>query len=82
MTDGLQNIIQRKSSNSPRTFFPDASYPLIGYCLIEKTGFLHTRNHDYYNPDLGIIPEDLHDENVLTQEGVLFFIDTVFYIKS
>ncbi len=44
-------------------------------------GFQNTRNHDYYNPDLGIILEDLHDENVLTQDGVLYFIDTVFYIK-
>lgn len=44
-------------------------------------GFQNIRNHDYYNPDLGIILEDLHDENVLTQDGVLYFIDTVFYIK-
>jgi len=29
---------------------------------------------------LGLIIEDLHDENVLTQNGVLYFIDTVFYI--
>jgi hypothetical protein len=46
-----------------------------------NNGFINTRNHDYYNPDLGIILEDLHDENVLTQDGVLYFIDTVFYIK-
>lgn len=45
-------------------------------------GFLNSKNQDYYNPDLGIILEDLHDENVLTQDGVLYFIDTVFYIKS
>ena len=44
-------------------------------------GFVNTRNHDYYNSDLGIILEDLHDENVLTQDGILYFIDTVFYIK-
>jgi hypothetical protein len=29
---------------------------------------------------MGIILEDLHDENVLTYNGVLFFIDTVFYL--
>ena len=29
----------------------------------------------------GIILEDLHDENVLTQNGILYFIDTVFYIN-
>ena len=45
-------------------------------------GFLNSKNQDYYNLDLGIILEDLHDENVLTQDGVLYFIDTVFYIKS
>jgi Ser/Thr protein kinase RdoA (MazF antagonist) len=44
-------------------------------------GFKNTRNNDYYNADLGIILEDLHDENVLVQEDVLYFIDTVFYIK-
>jgi len=38
-------------------------------------------NNDYYNSSLGIILEDLHDENVITQKGVLYFIDTVFYIK-
>jgi len=45
-------------------------------------GFLNTKNNDYYNPDLGIILEDLHDENVLTENGILQFIDTVFYIKD
>lgn len=45
-------------------------------------GFLNTKNNDYYNPDLGIILEDLHDENVLTENGILQFIDTVFYIKE
>ncbi len=44
--------------------------------------FINTRNHDYYNPDLGIILEDLHDENVLTNNDSLYFIDTVFFIKS
>ena len=45
-------------------------------------GFENTRNHDYYHSELGIILEDLHDENVLTQDGILYFIDTVFYIKQ
>ena len=49
--------------------------------FMSANGFINTRNHDYYNPDLGIILEDLHDENVLTQDDVLYFIDTVFYIK-
>lgn len=46
-----------------------------------SNGFTNTRNHDYFHPELGIILEDLHDENVLTNDGVLYFIDTVFYIK-
>ncbi|MCZ2477900.1 hypothetical protein G9H58_07480 [Aquirufa antheringensis] len=48
--------------------------------FLENNGFQNTKNHDYYNADLGLILEDLHDENVLTQNGILFFIDTVFYI--
>lgn len=43
-------------------------------------GFKNTRNNDYFNEDLGIILEDLHDENVLTRNGILYFIDTVFYL--
>ncbi len=47
-----------------------------------SNGFVNTRNDDYYNPELGIILEDLHDENVLTENGVLRFIDTVFFITD
>ena len=47
-----------------------------------ENGFKNTRNNDYYHPGLGIILEDLHDENVLTTDGVLHFIDTVFYIEE
>jgi hypothetical protein len=49
--------------------------------FMQSNGFELIRNNDYFNSDLGIIIEDLHDENVLTNNGVLFFIDTVFYIK-
>lgn len=45
-------------------------------------GFKNTRNNDYLNPDSGLILEDLHDENVLTQNGILFFVDTVFYLPN
>lgn len=48
--------------------------------FMEANGFENTRRHDYYNPQLGIIIEDLHDENVLSSGGLLYFIDTVFYI--
>jgi hypothetical protein len=47
-----------------------------------NNGFINTRNNDYFNPKLGIILEDLHDENVLTENGILQFIDTVFYLTD
>jgi len=49
--------------------------------FMTSNGFQKTRNNDYFNPELNIILEDLHDENVLTNSGILYFIDTVFYIK-
>ena len=48
--------------------------------FLMANGFVHRKRNDYYHPELGIILEDLHDENVLTKEGALYFIDTVFYI--
>lgn len=50
--------------------------------FLETNGFKNNRNNDYINTDLGIILEDLHDENVLTKNGVLYFIDTVFYLTE
>lgn len=47
-----------------------------------NNNFVNNRNHDYYHPELGIILEDLHDENVLTNRDVLYFIDTVFYLNQ
>lgn len=45
-------------------------------------GFENNRNNDYRNNELGIILEDLHDENVLTKNDVLYFIDTVFFLTD
>lgn len=50
--------------------------------FLEANGFTNNRNNDYINPGLGIILEDLHDENVLTKNNTLYFIDTVFYITK
>ncbi|TSJ44683.1 hypothetical protein FO440_10220 [Mucilaginibacter corticis] len=50
--------------------------------FLEFNGFQHKRNNDYFNSEIGVILEDLHDENVLTYNGVLFFIDTVFYLTE
>lgn len=50
--------------------------------FLARNGFKIKRKTDYENDDLGIIVEDLHDENVLTKDGMLYFIDTVFYTKK
>ena len=50
--------------------------------FLENSGFINKKNNDYYHPELGIILEDLHDENVLSFQENLFFIDTVFYITE
>lgn len=50
--------------------------------FLQSNGFENTKNHDYQSTSLGIILEDLHDENVLTQDGLLYFIDTVFYLTT
>ncbi len=50
--------------------------------FLSANGFINKKDNDYFHPDLGIILEDLHDENVLTNEGVLQFIDTVFFLTE
>jgi len=50
--------------------------------FLNFNGFTNVRNNDYLNSELGIILEDLHDENVLTRNHILYFIDTVFYITK
>jgi hypothetical protein len=50
--------------------------------FLTQNGFENNRNNDYVNPELGIILEDLHDENVLTRNEILYFIDTVFYLNE
>ena len=47
-----------------------------------ENGFENNRNNDYINREIGVILEDLHDENVLTQDDMLYFIDTVFYLTE
>jgi hypothetical protein len=48
--------------------------------FLVTNGFIHQRANDYFHPEIKIILEDLHDENVLTKDGCLMFIDTVFYL--
>ncbi|MBO9565416.1 MAG: hypothetical protein J7621_21745 [Niastella sp.] len=50
--------------------------------LLAFNGFENTRRNDYLNKELGLILEDMHDENVIVNSDTLFFIDTVFYTIS
>ena len=50
--------------------------------LLAINGFVNTKRNDYFNKDLGIILEDMHDENIIVNSNTLFFIDTVFYTVS
>ncbi len=45
-------------------------------------GFENTKRNDYFNKELGLILEDMHDENIIVNSNKLFFIDTVFYTVS
>lgn len=47
--------------------------------FLEFNGFTNTRRNDYENKKMGLILEDMHDENVLVNSETLFFIDSVFY---
>ena len=48
---------------------------------LEFIGFKNIRRNDYFNSELGLILEDIHDENVIVNSGFMFFIDTVFYVN-
>ena len=50
--------------------------------FLSHNGFNNTRNNDYINSNLGVIFEDLHDENVISKNGILYFIDTIFYLTK
>jgi hypothetical protein len=50
--------------------------------LLAFNGFVNTKRNDYYNEELGLILEDMHDENIIIQSNNIFFIDTVFYTVS
>lgn len=38
--------------------------------------------NDYHNDELGLDLDDLHNENVLTSDNILKFIDTIFYTSE
>ncbi len=49
--------------------------------LMYSKGFSLKRRNDYVHHELGLIIEDLHEENVLVNNELLYFIDTVIYLK-
>ena len=50
--------------------------------FLASNGFQNTRNDDYENKEIGVILEDLHAQNVISNNGILYFIDTVFFLKK
>ena len=50
---------------------------------MKQRGFYRRKADNYYNPDLGILVEDLHDENVLVSaKGSLLIFDPVLYLAK
>ncbi len=46
-------------------------------------GFEHLRRDDYYNPETGVIIEDLHDENVfISKRQNLIYIDPAIFLEQ
>lgn len=46
-------------------------------------GFRRIRNDDYYSESLGVIIEDLHDENVLlSNNSLLLYFDPILYLET
>lgn len=52
---------------------------LLAYNGFENRKRNNLPTNNYYNKELGIILEDIHDENVMVNSNTLFFIDTIFY---
>ena len=50
--------------------------------FLSYNGFENTKRQDYYNSEFGLVLEDMHDENVIAKNDLLFFIDTVFYVMK
>ena len=72
----LQAIVQQRFIEGEQADLADIKEHLI------FNGFAHTKRQDYFNTEFGLILEDMHDENVIARNDVLFFIDTVFYIME
>lgn len=50
---------------------------------MSKMGFKQRRGPDFYNPDTGVLVEDLHDENVLVSpDGHLYIVDPIIFLDE
>jgi hypothetical protein len=45
--------------------------------LLTFNGFENIKRQDYFNKEYTLVLEDMHDENVISRQGVLFFIDRI-----
>lgn len=50
--------------------------------FLESNGFINTDNNNYYHSKLEVFLEDLHEGNIIVQNELLAFIDTIFYLKK
>lgn len=75
-----QNEILHAVVKQPFIEITEPTNPVRIQEFLLANGFQLKKNNDYFNPEAGIILENLHDENVLTNKGALFFIDTTFYL--
>lgn len=50
--------------------------------FLSSNKFKKIRNNDYLNEEIGLILEDLHDENIISNNGRLYFIDSIFYLTD
>jgi hypothetical protein len=74
----LQAIVTQKAFSGVRGATLEEVSPEM-----HKRGFQRIRNNDFYSPSLGIIVEDLHDENVMIDEEVsLIIFDPVIYLAK
>ena len=76
----LENKVLHAVVKQPFVQITEPTNPLLVKEFLSANGFQLKKNNDYFNSEVGIILEDLHDENVLTNQGALFFIDTTFYL--
>jgi hypothetical protein len=52
---------------------------------MQKLGFKHKTGVDFYNPDTGVIVEDLHDENVLVDPenpDHMYIVDPIIFLDD